>query len=601
MRKLLWLILLTFFGINARAQPLVPEEALGFQYYQQGEYDKALVIFEKLFASARGEAYFDYYFTSLLKLRNFTEAEKLAKKMIRSKPGNPVYNVALGRVYLESNRKAMAEKTFQSAIDNLPKDEFKIRDVANAFYKIDSYDIAAKVFKEGRRIMNNEQLFTFDLLAIYRFKKDKEMLVQEYVEALAYLPEVLFQAQSAFAQIFEGNADYQVLQGILLKKIQKFPDKEIYTDMLVWQFIQQKEYEMALRQLIAQDKRVKGTGSQIYTTATTFAANLAFTTAIKAYEYLITKGKDTDFYLPARVELVNTKYQLATAGKFDVRSIRELADQYDAIIKEYGSSIRTLFAIKRWANLQAYYLNDLQKAQESLESALTIKGLAGSDVGLLKIELGDIYVLNGEPWEALLLYEQVSKEFENTIAGKEANFKAAKLSFYQGNFTYAKSQADVLKSSTSQLIANDALNLSLLISDNLQSSQDSLALKMYADAEMLQFRNMNEKAISKLDSIPLVYPGNSLEDDILLVKSKIYIKAADFAAAAVVLTKLKDDFRESIWTDDAIFTLAGLYETHLNDAEKARSLYQSLITEHPGSMYTAEARKRFRILRGDAL
>jgi len=200
-----------------------------------------------------------------------------------------------------------------------------------------------------------------------------------------------------------------------------------------------------------------------------------------------------------------------------------------------------------------------------------------------------------------LVYEQVSKQFEGQPIGNEARYRSAKLSFYQGNFEYSNGQCLVLKAATSQLIANDALNLGLLITDNTQTPTDSSALKMYADAEMLIFRNLPEKSIKKLDSISIAYPNNSLADAILMTKAKIFIKADDYQKAADILRKITEDFKEGIWTDDALFTLADLYEKKLNDIAQAKIYFQKLITDYPGSMFSAEARKRFRNLRGDGV
>ncbi|RYF95642.1 MAG: tetratricopeptide repeat protein, partial [Chitinophagaceae bacterium] len=520
---------------------------------------------------------------------------------IKNNPSNVALNISMGRLYLETGRKALADKTFEGVLNSLPKDEFKIRDVANAFYRSEEYDMAIRVFTEGRKLLSNERLFNFELISIYRFKKDKERLVQEYVESLGFMPEILFQAQNGISAVFDSNTDYQILQTILLRKIQKFPDKEVYTDMLVWGFLQQKDYEMALRQLIAQDKRTKAKGNAIYNAGGTFNINKAYTTAVKAFEYLLSKGKDQELYLPARVELVNTKQMLATSGNFNKPELEALATEYQAIIDEYGRSPRTLFASKRLANLQAYHLNQPKDAEKTLEQMLTIPGLPQSELAQIKLELGDIYVLNGEPWEAFLLYEQVARQFENAVTGNEANFKAARLSFYKGDFAYAKSQADALKASTSHLIANDALNLSLLISDNLQNANDSLALKMYADAEMLQFRNMSTEALNKLDSIASKYPGNSLSDDVMVARSKIYVAKNDVKEGAAILVKFVSEYPQSLWIDDVLFTLGDIYETRLAQPDVAKKYYEQLITDHPGSTFTNEARKRFRVLRGDSI
>ncbi len=577
------------------------DNALAFQYFQQGKYLEASTLFGQLFDKTKSDTYFDLYYTSLIKIGKFDEAEKLVKKLVRQFPQNQHYKMALARIYQERGQTDAANKMYLETINTLPKDEFKIREIANTFYSFQAYDLAVATFVQARKIFNDEKLFTYELLSIYRFKKDKNLLVQEYMNALGGMPELLPQAENVLSNILEDKSDYQILQGALLKKIQKEPRNEIYNKLLIWQYLQQKEYEIALRQLIAQDKRTKDDGAVLFNAANTFLANEAYTTAIKAFEYLISKGKEGPYFLPAKVELIDAKYQLVVAGQIDKTAIADLATQYYALIEEYGKTPQTVFALKKWANLQAYYLNDPLKAEKALEEAVKIPGISGKDIGEIKLELGDIYILTQQPWEAFLIYEQVAKQFEAQPVGNEARYRSAKLSFYQGNFSYAKSQADVLKASTSQLIANDALNLSLLISDNLQSPLDSNALKMYADAEMLEFRKLPLKALAKLDSIAIAFPGNSLDDDILIAKSKIYINSNDIDNAVKVLKALVDQQAAGVWTDDAMFILADIYENKLKDEEQAKILYQRLINEHPGSMHTTEARKRFRKLRGDII
>ncbi len=600
LKKFSLVVFFSFSFLLLRAQDRA-DEALAYQYFQQAEYDKAAVILEKLFNQTKDDNYFELYFTSLIKIKKYTEAEAIIKKLIKQFPIKTQYPVALGRVYLENGRTEEANKLFLDVINRVQKDEFSVRELANHFYRFEAYDMSVNTFLQGRKLLDDDQAFIYELISIYRFKKNKSKLVEEYIKVLSVSPQVLPQAQSAFASIFEGNSDYQLLQTALLKKLQKEPDIEVFNQLLIWQFLQQQQYDIALRQLIAQDKRIKDDGALLYTTANTFVANKAYSTAIKAYEYIVTKGKENPYYLGARIQLVNTKFELALTGKYENQDIIILADQYRSILNEYGKTSQTMFALQRWAYLQAYYLNDLKKAEAALEECLAIPDIAPMDQGRIKLELGDTYILTQQPWEAVLIYEQVAKQFENQPIGNDAKFRSTKLSFYQGDFKYAKSQADVLKASTSQLIANDALNLSLLISDNLLSKNDSLALLMYAKAEMIQFKNRPELALSKLDSIRMMYPINSLNDDILMAKAKIYLKTNELTKAVELLKELISTHPESIWADDALFTFADLLEKKLDDIEQAKIIYQKLMNDYPSSIFNAEARKRFRNLRGDNL
>ena len=575
------------------------ENEVAMQYYQDGEFEKAAVVMEKLYSKTRNEAYFDLYFNALLKSRRFDEAEKVTSKLVRQQPDDLRYLAALGKTKKEKGEQENARKTFSQLVNLLPEEESKVREIANYLYQMGEYDTALDVFTQGRKIFKNEQMFTFELLSLYRYKKDKNMLIEEYLNALSTMPQMLQQAETVFSSIFEGNSDYLMLQNALFKKIQREPQNESYAKLLTWQYLQQEEYEMALRQLIAQDKRIKDNGAILFENAQTFMANKAYETAIKAYTYLLTKGQENEYFLPAKLAMIDARYQLLLLGGSKKEDIIILADQFQTILTEYGQNARTLFAIRKLANIQAYYLHDLDKAEGSLEAALKFLGISNVEIGEMKLELGDIYVLNQEPWEAILMYEQVAKEFENQNIGNEAKYRSARLSFYQGNFTYAKSQADVLKASTAQLIANDAMNLSLLLSDHLETGKDTLALKMFASAELLQFKNLSLPALARLDSITIKYPQNTLADDILMTRSRIYIRNGEFDKAAVLLNQLIAHPQKNIWTDDALFMLAGLNEVQLNNPEQAKILYQRLITDFPGSMYVAEARKHFRKLRGD--
>jgi Tfp pilus assembly protein PilF len=575
------------------------DDDTAMQYYQEGNFKKAAEVLERLFLKTKEEAYFNLYFDAMLKSKQYQEAEKVTKKLIRQNPSSLRYEIALGRIYKEEGQQENAAKTFDHIVSNLPKDEAVIRETANNLYQIGEYDIATRIFQRGRETLGNPQAFTFELLSLYRYRKDKNMLIQEFVNALSTTPQMLPQAQTVLASVFESNGDYLNLQNALFKKIQKEPENESFSNLLIWQYLQQQEYDMALRQLIAQDKRIRGDGNAVFENARIFSSNKAFSTAIRAYEYLLTKGKENPWYLSSRLALVDARYQSVLQGKNAGAEVMVLAQDYQAILDEYGTNSKTLFALRKWATIQAYYLHYLEKAEEALETALSLPGVSPAEIAEIKLELGDIYVLTGQPWEAILVYGQVAKDFENQNIGNEAKFKSAKLSFYQGNFSYAKSQADVLKASTTQLVANDALNLSLLLSDHLQSAADTLALKLYASAEFMQFRNNDKSALQKLDSISVLYPRHSLADDILMAKARILISKGDFAQSVLLLKELVAHPQQNIWTDDALFILAGLYEDQLKQPEQAKILYQRLISEFPGSMFVAEARKHFRKLRGD--
>jgi len=216
-----------------------------------------------------------------------------------------------------------------------------------------------------------------------------------------------------------------------------------------------------------------------------------------------------------------------------------------------------------------------------------------------KISLADFYLMQGERWEATLLYSQVDKKYKDDILGHEARFRNAKLSYYAGDFQWAQTQFDVLKASTSKLIANDALDLSIFIMDNLGLDSVAAPMELYAEADLLVFQNKFDEAFLKLDTIQGSFPAHSLDDDIYYLKSKIYTKQRDYTRAVKMLDAIIADYSDGIRADNALYQLAEIYEKHLIDLEKAKTLYEKIFIDYSGSTFAVEARKRFRKLRGD--
>lgn len=600
MKRFFLLLLMALSSSGLMAQ-INSEEALAVQFFQTGEFDKAAVIYEKLFNRTKNPGYYDPLFTCYLKTKQYDEAEDLAKKLLKANPGNYTYAVDVGRIYQERGEQEKANDWFNKLIRELPANEFAIKDLAITFYRAEGYDFSVKALLNGRKLLNDESAFSYDLLSLYRFRKDKPMLIQEYLVVLNTNPDILPQAQNVLAAILEDKADYDLLKTALLRRLQKDPQNVAYTEFLTWQYIQQKEFDMAIRQTLALDRRLKEDGQRVFELSRLLLSNQAYDQAIEALNYLVAKGSEGKFYIPAKIDLLDAKTKQLTANKFNQADLLDLEKGYMSLLTEFGRSANTSFAIRKLANLQAFYLQKPMEAAEQLSQLVEMPGISPLVLAQAKLELGDIYILTGEVWEAVLLYGQVEKQFTNEPYGQEAKFKNAKLSYFQGDYVWSKAQLDVLKSSTSQLIANDALNLSLLISDNLQNESDTAALKKYSYADLLIFKNQPDKALALLDSLNILYPGNSLADDILMAKSKIFLKNNETDKAVAQLHEIADKHVSDLWGDDALFMLADLYETKLNQPAKALELYQKIITDFPGSLYVIEARKRFRMLRGDKL
>ena len=596
--KRFWVYIFLIFVSCTKLLAQGNELELAKQFAANGEQQKALEIYQKLYKQDN-EAYFTIYLNSLLGFKKFDDAISITKKMIRKHPDDREYIILLGTAYTQQGAVEKANALYDELIKNLPADQGQVAMLASQFYQSGNIDYAIKIFQQGRKLLNSDVLFSYELINLYRYKRDKAGLTEEYLNFLPSNPTFISQAENSLSGLYEGPDDYDILKTDLLKRIQKDPQQTIYTELLTWQFLQQKEFDQALNQALALSRRQNDDGSSIFELCRTLTANEAYDAAIRGYEYLVSKGKDQELYIPSKIELINTKNLRVTSGKYTSDDLLSLEKDYTGLLNEFGKNSNTAFAMQKLANLQTFKLHKLDDAQKLLQETINIPNIKPSLLASCKLDLGDVLLLNNQPWDATLLYSQVEKDFPNTSIGQDAKYRNAKLAYYTGDFTWAKGQLDVLKAATSQLIANDALNLSLLIFDNITADSTGAALKIYARADLLIFAQQTGKAIATLDSIDKKFPNNSLSDDISMAKARILIQQKDYAGAVPLLKKIADEHSSSLWADDAVFMLGDIYENHLADKEQAKIYYQKIITDYAGSLWINEARKRFRILRGD--
>ena len=599
-------ICLFFFLLNsfvALAQPDT-DELLAKQFFDNREFDKSAILFEKLYNKTNAQIYFDGYLESLLALNNFTEAEKFIKKQIKKSPNNLTLKVHLGYIYRLSGQDEKSKKEYNEAINKMTRNPELIIQLSQAFNRYKESDYAITTLTEGKKLMREEYTFNMELAQAYADKNDYKNMFKEYLELIKfnefYISQVQNLLQGYFSDDFKSpRAEEFRMQ--LLKNIQQYPDNYAYTEMLIWFFIQQKDFDSAFLQAKAAEKRSKELVGRVLQLAQICLSNFDYDAAIKCFEYEVQKGTSNPYYSYARTEFVNTIQKKVTeSNSFNPKDISDLESTYLTALKDMGYNAESIGLVRGLAHLKAFYKGEPEQAIELLQVALTYKNASAEMLAECKLELGDIYIFIGEMWEPALLYGQVDKSFKYDAIGQEAKYRTARLSFYKGEFEWAQAQLDVLKGATSKLIANDALELSLLISDNTVDS-NFVPLTMFSRADLMSFQNYDSLALLTLDSINKEFPGHSLSDDILYKKYKIAYKQGNFRLAADKLEQLILNYGEDLLGDDAVFKLAELYEKKLNDSEKAKKLYQDVLLNYPASLYTVEARKRYRKMRGDGI
>ena len=619
MKKTLLILLLLFFCSGAVMAQQSQEEQLALQYYKEKEYDKAVELFEKIHAKKPDSYIYYYYYHALVELERYDAAEKMLKKQVKAYPNIPRYKIDLGYVYERSGENPKAEKIYQECLKNLQAKETAISELNNAFMSRAKYDYAAETILKGRKLLDNEQLLSKSLINIYKVQHQNDKIIDEIISLVKtdndkYEKDV----QTAIQDLLMDDEDNQLYMSIrtaLQKFSQKNPSNILCIKELYWISQLHKDFEEALVLAKSLDKRLKMEGIFTYELATVAASNHDYTTAIEALNYIIKKGEDAHNYIQAKMKILDVKYmQLIETSPVKMVDAVNLEQDFRKALEENGIHSGTMDWIRKYAHLLAFYVNKPQEAMDVLNQAMA----ATRDIkekNQYKIDLADVQLYTGEIWDASLNYSQVDKDLPNDVLGNEAKFKNAKLSFYIGEFNWAKSQLDVLAAATSKLIANDAIYSSMLITDNLEeeeegddsdttatlfsNSEGNLALKMYAKAEFLIFQNKDDEALKALDSVMILSPFGTLVDDALYQKALILIKQKNYFEAEKLLKQIVENYGDQLLADDAVFQLAELYEYYLKDITQAMEYYQKILKDHSDSLYVVQARTRYRALRGD--
>jgi tetratricopeptide (TPR) repeat protein len=599
-RKILYFIfLITLVSSPTMAQDL----QLAEEYFVQGKYEKAKDIYDKLARnSSNWRSIHQSYLLTLVNLKDYKTAEEFVKKQVKNDPNNLPYKIDYGVILEMQTKIKEAEKEFDNVISLAKKDKEKTLVAHASFEKYDKYEWSEKLFLEARRHEGSSDKYSLQLGDIYAKMGKKMPMIEEFVKLYNKDEDNAEYVKGVLQDEIRTDEEIDKLEQYLLGIVQENPNHTAGNELLLWLYMQQKNFNKAFLQAKAIDKRFKKQGSQLFDIGRIAFENRDYPATEKILGYFVEQYPNSEiYYIPARRYLIRSKEEvIKNTYPIDKEKVKTIIKDYQDLVNSQGKS-RAVEAIKDMALLYAFYLDDKEKALSLLNEAIEEAKYNVKFSALCKIALGDIYVLMGDYGEASLLYYQAEKAQKDSPIAYEAKLKNAKLSYYKGDFELAQTHLDILKNATSREISNDAIDLSVFIQDNTGMDSTEAAMKEYARIDLLVFQNKTDEALADLDKMLKTYNGHSLTDNIYWAKAGIYIKMGKSEKAVEMYELILKDYKFDILSDDAHFNLAKTYEERLNNKEKAMNLYQEHLTQYPGSVYVAEARKRFRLLRGDKL
>jgi tetratricopeptide (TPR) repeat protein len=602
MKLILSILLLTFSSLTFAQGS---DEKLANLYFDRGEYEKALPYFERIFERSNAKINFNRLYECYMQTGDDRSAEKLIKKQISRYPFDFEYSVMLGQFYEDQKDSDKAAKIYDRMIDDLPASANSVLQMYNAFRSSGKNEYAYKTLVQGQKILKNTYPLQLQFADYYGATGQTEKMLDSYLELLDKYPNYVTYVQNLLSRQIEfdvTNKEYNYLKENLLVRVQRQPNNNTYSSMVIWLFVQTKSFSAALTQVIAMDKREHGQGYRVYDMGMICMENKDYSNARKAFEYVRNIGSDTPLYYRAELALLNSRYtEITTTNTQDSSIIASALFDYKNTIQRLGVRNSTLGLVVELAHLEAYYDQNPQDAITRLNAALKTPGLTDMQTAELKMKLADILVLSGEVWDASLFYMQIDKDFKFEPIGQEAKYKNARIFYYDGEFEFAQSQLSILKEATTKLIANDAMDLSLLITENYGMDSNYIAMNWFAKGELMIEQHRYTEAFQYFDSIQKEYDYSGLSDNILMKKSQAMQQQGKWTEAVGYLEELMKFYSYDLLADDALFQLGDIHEKHLNQVEKAAEYYKKILFDYKGSLHANEARNRFRRLRGDTV
>lgn len=581
-----------FFGMFTFVLSAQTDYDLAENYFNKGEFEKALILFQKLHTSNPTNSNLVFRIIEIQQeLQHFDEAEMFIKSQLSTR-NNPQMLVELGYNFQLQNKMEKAKENYQQAID-------VAKSVPNYTYAIglrfEEHSLVSQAIEVYKRALNQTQNpnYEYRLAGLYAEQKDVQNMFLSYLNFTENNPTYLNQVLRLFGDYIsdQSGSEYnQILKKIVLKKL-KSSSNIFWNQMLSWLYVQQQDFKKAFLLERSIFRRNNNSLQGIIDVGMMAKSAKNYTVTFEVFEYVIQNAQDSRLIIEANRQLLELELVRTTSP-----DLKQITTKYNTLLDRYGLNSETVELQLSYADFLALHFQQKPKAISFLKSALG-QNLSPTDLGRIKLKLADILVTNSQFNQALLYYAQVQTSLKNSTLAQEARFKSARTSYYKGDFDWAENQLKVLKASTSQLIANDALDLQLLITDHKFGDSLQTPLRLYAKADFLTFQNKKAEAISVLDKLISEQNTHVIVDEALLLQAELFESTTQHQKAKENYLRIIGDFSSEILIDDAHFALAELYRKVLHQPEQAIQHYEKIIFNHPDSIHFVESKKHFRNLR----
>lgn len=582
------------------------ELTLADQFFNDGQLEDALEIYEKAWGKEPSEQLTTKITTCYERLTRYDDAVKFLDKSIRKMPEVVTLPLMKALILEKTGKIAEADAIFAGVAKTYRHEGDYLR-AGGFLYQAGKLELARDIYLQGRKKLGNRYAFANELANTLAQMGEYGPATEEFLTA--YYGDEGDEAarQNASLDILNlvNESSQAEIEQVLVKAVETNLDNVGVRQILYDFYINTGNFMEAFIQIKALDRAqgranslgFRNDGELVYQFALSMRSNKNYEMSNKALDYIIEKRKESPYYLMSFQEkAINGELQAFERLPVNLDAVKLAVAAYTDLIDKFGMTSDRFEAVFRRANLQVFYLNELEMPLKDLQT-ISNQAINREDWAKAKLLMGDIFLIKQQYFDAKATYTEVSEAFRDRQTGAFAKYKLAQLMYYNGEFALSQAMLAAIKDNTSNDISNDAIKLNLLIMDN--SGMDSLptALERFAAAQLLIYQRQYDKAMPLLDSIANAFPAHPLSDEILWEKANIFLKKGNINVGLEYLDRILQNFPTDILGDDALYTKAKIYDQTLANPEMALKYYMDFLTTYPGSLYAVEVRKRIRDLR----
>jgi len=571
------------------------KEHLAENYFEQGAYDKALSLYQRLVEEQpRQPKYVLGLVRTYQQLSKFDQAENLLKSRLLEPRIFPLYYIALANNFNMQRQVDSAQIYIDKALNYTYEQPNYTVSMGKALTDLSLLN-AAKSLYQGVMQRYPEKDFNLQLARVYGELGELEPMFETYLTLMESTPRFIPSIQrylETYITEDPSNPGNIQLKTALIKRLAQ-QQEPLYNSLLSWLFGQQKEYGKAFIQEKAIFMRNPGDLTGIKQLGYAALNDEQPSMAKTIFSFVLETAVDPRERLAAHLEILRLDRSMKQ------RPPQEIEMSYTELIQQYQAFDLTQLNLD-YADFLAFDLDRSQEAIALLNKAADRAQKSYAE-GRLRLLLGDILVFNEQYNEALVNYALVQSVLKDDDLAQEAKFKEAQTSYFRGDFEWAQTQLKVLKSSTAQKMSNDAIALHVLINENTLEDSTQIALKKFAGAQLLMHQKKYSSAIEAFKTLQAEEQIDRLADDILHNLGTLYqlTKAPEWAK--VQWETLINEYPDSVYIDDALFALSQLMLSEFMAPEEAKTYLEEIIFNHADSIYFIDAQKQYRKLRGDQI